>query len=289
MPELPEVEVVKRSLDNKVKNLIVRNVKINDGRLRFLITEKKLKKIIGLKIKKIKRRSKFLLFFFNKETTMLVHLGMTGKFFFENKQKKTFKTSFYYKMNKEKDTKYNRVIFYLNKNQKLIYNDVRKFGFIKVLKNENINLNSHLINLGPEPFEKSFNSEYFKKYIQNRNRDIKNVLMDQKFISGIGNIYANEILFLSRLKPSRKAKLIKPYEVKRIIKFTKSILSRSIKQGGSSIKDFSSSNKKKGSFQQYFNVYGKKGEICPIVNCKNKIIKIMISNRSAFYCSKCQK
>ena len=289
MPELPEVEVVKRSLDNKVKNLIVKNVKINDGRLRFLITEKKLKKIIGLKIKKIKRRSKFLLFFFNKETTMLVHLGMTGKFFFENKQKKTFKTSFYYKMNKEKDTKYNRVIFYLNKNQKLIYNDVRKFGFIKVLKNENINLNSHLINLGPEPFARSFNSEYFKKYIQNRNRDIKNVLMDQKFISGIGNIYANEILFLSRLKPSRKAKLIKPYEVKRIIKFTKSILSRSIKQGGSSIKDFSSSNKKKGSFQQYFNVYGKKGEICPSVNCKNKIIKIMISNRSAFYCSKCQK
>ena len=289
MPELPEVEVVKRALDNKVKNLIVKNVKINDGRLRFLITEKKLKKIIGLKIKKIKRRSKFLLFFFNKETTMLVHLGMTGKFFFENKQKKTFKTSFYYKMNKEKDTKYNRVIFYLNKNQKLIYNDVRKFGFIKVLKNENINLNSHLINLGPEPFARSFNSEYFKKYIQNRNRDIKNVLMDQKFISGIGNIYANEILFLSRLKPSRKAKLIKPYEVKRIIKFTKSILSRSIKQGGSSIKDFSSSNKKKGSFQQYFNVYGKKGEICPSVNCKNKIIKIMISNRSAFYCSKCQK
>ena len=289
MPELPEVEVVKRSLDNKVKNLIVRNVKINDGRLRFLITEKKLKKIIGLKIKKIKRRSKFLLFFFNKETTMLVHLGMTGKFFFENKQKKTFKTSFYYKMNQEKDTKYNRVIFYLNKNQKLIYNDVRKFGFIKILKNENINLNSHLINLGPEPFEKSFNSEYFKKYIQNRNRDIKNVLMDQKFISGIGNIYANEILFLSRLKPSRKAKLIKLYEVKRIIKFTKSILSRSIKQGGSSIKDFSSSNKKKGSFQQYFNVYGKKGKICPSVNCKNKIIKIMISNRAAFYCSKCQK
>ena len=116
MPELPEVEVVKRSLDNKVKNLIVRNVKINDGRLRFLITEKKLKKIIGLKIKKIKRRSKFLIFFFNKETTMLVHLGMTGKFFFEDKQKKTFKTSFYYKLNQKKDTKYNRVIFYLNKN-----------------------------------------------------------------------------------------------------------------------------------------------------------------------------
>ncbi len=289
MPELPEVEVVKRSLDIRVKNLIVRNVKINDGRLRFLITEKKLKKIIGLRIKKIKRRSKFLLFFFNKRITMLVHLGMTGKFFFEDKQKKIYKTSFYYKINQEKDNRYNRVIFYLNKNRKLIYNDIRKFGFIKILKNVDLDLNSHLINLGPEPFEKNFNSEYFENYIRHRNRDIKDVLMDQKFISGIGNIYANEILFSSRLKPSRKAKLIKPHEIKRIIKFTKSILSRSIKLGGSSIKDFTSSNKKKGSYQQYFNVYGKKGEICPSSNCKNKIIKIMISNRAAFYCSKCQK
>ena len=289
MPELPEVEVVKRSLDIRVKNLIVRNVKINDGRLRFLITEKKLKKIIGLRIKKIKRRSKFLLFFFNKRITMLVHLGMTGKFFFEDKQKKIYKTSFYYKINQEKDNRYNRIIFYLNKNRKLIYNDIRKFGFIKILKNVDLDLNSHLINLGPEPFEKNFNSEYFENYIRHRNRDIKDVLMDQKFISGIGNIYANEILFSSRLKPSRKAKLIKPHEIKRIIKFTKSILSRSIKLGGSSIKDFTSSNKKKGSYQQYFNVYGKKGEICPSSNCKNKIIKIMISNRAAFYCSKCQK
>ena len=128
-----------------------------------------------------------------------------------------------------------------------------------------------------------------KKYIQNRNRDIKNVLMDQKFISGIGNIYANEILFLSRLKPSRKAKLIKLYEVKRIIKFTKSILSRSIKQGGSSIKDFSSSNKKKGSFQQYFNVYGKKGYKCSNTDCIGKVKKIVITNRASFFCPMCQK
>ena len=289
MPELPEVEVVKRSLTNKTQNLIVKAVKINDGRLRYKINRNKIKKIIGLKFKKISRRSKYLLFFFNKDIVMLVHLGMTGKFFFVNSKRRKYKTSFYYDLNEDKDKKHDRIIFDLSNNQKLIYNDIRKFGFIKILKNVDLDLNSHLINLGPEPFEKNFNSEYFENYIRHRNRDIKDVLMDQKFISGIGNIYANEILFSSRLKPSRKAKLIKPHEIKRIIKFTKSILSRSIKLGGSSIKDFTSSNKKKGSYQQYFNVYGKKGEICPSSNCKNKIIKIMISNRAAFYCSKCQK
>ena len=133
MPELPEVEVVKRSLNNKVQNLIIKEVKINDARLRYPIDKKEITKVIGLKLKKIKRRSKFLLFFFNQNTVMLVHLGMTGKFFFLNEKNIKFKTSFYYNINDEKDRKHDRVEFFLSKNQKLIYNDVRKFGFIKFL------------------------------------------------------------------------------------------------------------------------------------------------------------
>ena len=134
MPELPEVEVVKRSLINKTQNLIVKAVKIKDGRLRYKIDRSKIKKIIGLKFKKISRRSKYLLFFFNKDVVMLVHLGMTGKFFFINRQKTKYKTSFYYNINEDKDKKHDRIIFNLSNNQKLIYNDIRKFGFIKFLK-----------------------------------------------------------------------------------------------------------------------------------------------------------
>jgi len=114
MPELPEVEVVKRSLTNKVQNLIIKNVTINDDRLRYRIEKKKIRKIIGLKIKKIERRSKFLLFFFNKPIIMLVHLGMTGKFFYINKKNTKFKTSFYYNINYTKEKKYNRVVFSFN-------------------------------------------------------------------------------------------------------------------------------------------------------------------------------
>ena len=289
MPELPEVEVVKRSLNNKVQNLIIKEVKINDGRLRYRINKNEIRKIIGLKIKKIERRSKYLLFFFNQNIVMLVHLGMTGKFFFINKKNTKFKTSFYYKINSNKDQTHDRVIFLLKGNQKLIYNDIRKFGFIKFFNKKNLNKNLHLNNLGPEPLRQEFNFNYFKNYIAGKNRKIKDIFMDQKFVSGIGNIYANEILFSSKVKPNRKAKNLESSEIKKIIKFTKNILKNSIKLGGSSIKDFSNSNGKKGSFQQFFNVYGKKGETCSNKNCKNKIIRSTISLRATFYCSKCQK
>ena len=122
-----------------------------------------------------------------------------------------------------------------------------------------------------------------------KERTIKDILMDQKFISGLGNIYVNEILFFSGIRPEKKIKSLSNDEIKKIIKFTKKIILKAIKLGGSSIKDFSSSSGKKGSFQQHFSVYGKKDDKCSNKNCANVITKIVISNRASFYCSKCQK
>ena len=289
MPELPEVEVVKRSLTRKVQNLIIQKVNIKDSKLRYHIDKNKFRKITGLRIKKIERKSKFLLFFLNKNFIMMVHLGMTGKFFFVDRKNTKLKTSFYYNIDYKKEKKYDRVEFILNKNQKLIYNDVRKFGFIKLLRNKKYKNNFHLKHLGPEPLKNTFNYTYFKNYIKGRSRVIKDILMDQKFVSGLGNIYANEILFLSKVKPSRKVKNLKEFELKKIINFTKEVLKNAIELGGSSIKDFSSSNGKKGSFQQHFNVYGKKGAACSNTTCKSIIVKSSISNRSTFFCDNCQK
>ena len=289
MPELPEVEVVKRSLTNKTQNLIVKAVKINDGRLRYKIDRDKIKKIVGLKFKKISRRSKYLLFYFNKDIVMLVHLGMTGKFFFVNRKRTKYKTSFYYDINENKDKKHDRIIFELSNNQKLIYNDIRKFGFIKFYNQANLEQNIHLKYLGPEPLSSKFNIRYFKNYIEGRQRVVKNILMDQRFISGLGNIYVNEILFFSGVKPSKKIKKLSDLEIQKIIKFSKKIISKAIILGGSSIKDFSSGSGKKGSFQQHFSVYGKKDENCSKVKCLGKIKKIVIANRASFFCNKCQK
>ena len=219
---------------------------------------------------------------------MLVHLGMTGKFIFVNKNKK-FKTSFYYDLDQNKDKKHDRIIFFLQDKKKLIYNDVRKFGFFKFLEKDKYESNAHLINLGPEPLKKNFNLNYLKNYVYKRNRSIKNILMDQKCVSGLGNIYVNEILFFSGVKPSRKVKSLKDFELKNIVKNTKKILRNSIKLGGSSIKDFSSDDGKMGKFQQYFSVYGREGKNCSNVDCNKVVFRTVISNRATFFCKKCQK
>ena len=148
--------------------------------------------------------------------------------------------------------------------------------------------NFHINKLGPEPLGKNLDFNYFKNYILGRKRNIKDILMDQQCISGLGNIYVNEILFKSKIKPHRKVSSLKDFEINEIIKNIKKILKNSIKLGGSSIKDFSS-DKGKGSFQQYFNVYGRKGLNCSNIDCNERIMRTVISNRATFFCRKCQK
>ncbi len=288
MPELPEVEVVKKSLDKAVTNKTIKRIKIHDVNLRYKINKMEVKKVNGLKILRIKRRSKYLIFFFNKNLAMLFHLGMTGKFIIIKKNIQKQKTSFYYEINKT-NSKHDRLEFLFSNKLKLIYNDVRKFGFVKFFSAKNISKNPHLNLLGPEPLDNKFNLIYFKKYLVGRKRNIKDLLMDQKFVSGIGNIYANEILFLSRIMPTRKVSSLKIKELKKILIFTKKVLKKAIFLGGSSIKDFSNVSGKKGKFQQIFKVYGKIGHNCSNSDCTGLIKKIVIANRASFLCSKCQK
>jgi len=287
MPELPEVEVVKKSLENKLKNLWIKRVNINNNKLRYKIDNKEFYKLKGQKVISIQRRSKYLLINLTKDTTILVHLGMTGKFFIIENNKKN-KTSFYYSL-KKNDTKHDHLIFFFNKKTKLVYNDVRKFGFIKIYSSKDILNCKHLISLGPEPLSKNFNLSYFSKYILTKKTDIKILLMNQKFVAGLGNIYCNEILFLCKIKPTRSIKKINTQEIKKIIKFTKSILKKSIFLGGSSIKNFSSTEGQSGNFQQKFNVYNKEKAACNRLKCLGIIKKLYIANRSSFFCPNCQK
>ena len=287
MPELPEVEVVKKSLENKLKNLTINSVNVNNNKLRYKINKKEFSKIKSQKIISIQRRSKYLIINLKNNSTILVHLGMTGKFFIIDNNKK-YKTSFYYSL-KKNDTKHNHLTFFFNNKVKLIYNDVRKFGFIKIYPSEDIYNCKHLVSLGPEPLSNNFNSDYFKKYILNKKIKIKDLLMDQKFVSGLGNIYCNEVLFLSKIRPTRSVKKINLREIKKIIKFIQKILKLAISLGGSSIKNFSDTKGQYGNFQQKFNVYGRENTICSRSKCLGSIKKVYTSNRSSFFCPKCQK
>ena len=199
---------------------------------------------------------------------------------------KIFKTSFYYNLDIPK--KHNHIYFILNNGLVLIYNDIRRFGFFKLYNTTNLYKIKFLRKLGLEPFSKNLNFSYFKKIIQNRKKNIKNLLMDQTFISGLGNIYVNEVLFMSRIQPLRSCKSLNKQEIKSLILNIKKILKFSISKGGASIKDFKSTSGKSGNFQQFFYVYGKKNENCSRIPCVGKIEKIFISNRSSFYCKKCQ-
>jgi len=287
MPELPEVEVVKKSLESKLKNLIIKRVFINNNNLRYKIDDKKFSKIKNFKIISIKRRSKYLLINLDQNLTILSHLGMTGKFYILNKNKK-YKTSFYYSMKKH-DSKHDHLTIYLNKGYKLIYNDIRKFGFIKLFKSHNVYECIHLKHLGPEPLTKNFNKSYATKFFLNKKIKIKDLLMNQKFIAGLGNIYCNEILFLCRISPNRIVEKINKQEQIKIVKFTKKILKKSISQGGSSIKNFVSAEGENGNFQQTFNVYNRERKKCKTKKCQGIIKKITTSGRSSFFCARCQK
>ena len=288
MPELPEVEVVKKSLEDKLKNLTIKRVFINNNKLRYRINNKKFYKIKGLKIESVQRRSKYLLINLSQDLTILAHLGMTGNFFIVDGNNKKYKTSFYYSI-KKNESKHDHITLYLNKGFKLIYNDIRKFGFLKLFESKNVLQCKHLKLLGPEPLTKEFNLKYISKCLLYRKKTIKDLLMDQKFIAGIGNIYCNEVLFLSKIKPYRISCSIKKKELINVIRYTKKILKNSIMQGGSSIKNFADTEDKSGNFQKDFNVYNREKEKCKTKKCLGFIKKIYISSRSSFFCPRCQK
>jgi len=286
MPELPEIEIVKRSLFKKINKAKIVNMKIINRNLRYKIPHILSKKLTNEKILKISRRSKYLIFHF-KNKLLLVHFGMSGKFLIvRSKDNKMFKTSFYYDLNIL--AKHNHIYFVLNNGLILIYNDVRRFGFFKLFENIKLKEIIYLKKLGPEPFSVLFCIKYVQKFIKNRKKNIKNLLMDQTFVSGLGNIYANEALFLSKIHPLRQCSNLERKSIKNLIYNIRRVLKISINQGGSSIKDFKNAYGKSGNFQQFFNVYGQENKNCSRISCKGKIKKISISNRSSFYCNSCQ-
>ena len=287
MPELPEIEIVKRSLFKMINKAKIISIKVYNRNLRYKLNKNVTQKLINEKILKISRRSKYLIFHF-KKFFLLVHLGMTGKFFIiRTKDNAIFKTSFYYDLNIPR--KHNHIYFVLNNGLVLIYNDIRRFGFFKIFNNKDLNKINFLKKLGLEPFDTQFNLNYFKNFSKSRKKNIKNLLMDQTFVSGLGNIYVNEVLFMSKILPLRSCNNLSKIEINTLILNIKKILRFSISKGGSSIRDFKNTSGKIGNFQQFFHVYDQENKNCSRNSCKGKIKRIIVSNRSSFFCNKCQK
>ena len=287
MPELPEVEVIRQSLDKKIKQKKIKKVIVRNRSLRFKIPSNFESFLRGLKIIKIDRFSKYLILYLSNSHYCLIHLGMSGTVHLVAQNKKSFltNTSFYNSPNLPKKHNHIEVIF---ENFKIIYNDPRRFGFFQIIENSSL-LKKRFAHLGPEPFNSKFNLDYVFSFFKKKEKNIKNYLLDQNFVSGIGNIYANEILFLCKINPNKKVYLLKKKDCKKIINISKKVLIGAIKKGGSSIKDFKNLSGKKGSFQKTFKVYERTGLNCKRPKCLGIIQKKIISNRSSFYCNICQK
>ncbi|QJC38325.1 bifunctional DNA-formamidopyrimidine glycosylase/DNA-(apurinic or apyrimidinic site) lyase [Enterobacteriaceae endosymbiont of Donacia marginata] len=272
MPELPEVEVIKNVIKPFLKGKIINYSIIRTKKLRYMIPIN-IFKIKNQKILDVKRRGRYIIIILFKNT-IIIHLGMTGILSIINNKNNIF----YHK--------HDHIDLIINNNFTLRYTDIRKFGFW-LWENKNYKKNIFLKKLGPEPLENNFNSLYLYNYTKKKNIYIKILLMDNSIVTGIGNIYANESLFLSKISPFRISNTLNIKEITILTRNIKSILYRSIKYGGSTISNYKLPNHNIGNFSQYFLVYGRKNKLCKI--CKTQIIRKIQRNRSTFFCCKCQK
>ena len=286
MPELPEVEVTRRTLLKFIENKVIKNIKINNPNLRFKIPANFKKNVTGQKIIKVLRRSKYILIYLKNDYVMIAHLGMSGKFLIKNNYSKDFlKTSYY---SNEFSSKHNHLEFFFSNNLKVIYNDPRRFGFFLLDKISKLDVNKFLSKLGPEPLGKDLKKDYLILKTKATQRTIKTLLMDQRFISGIGNIYANEILFLAKIRPNKISSKLSLVDIGRLHPSIGKVLKRALKLGGSSIKDFKSSVGEKGRFQNEFKVYDRKDLKCLRTGCSGQIARVVSQGRASFFCNECQ-
>ena len=259
MPELPEVETVKESLKLRLSNKkIIRARVLWDNIIAYPNKDEFIKEIANQTISDVKRRGKFLMFDLD-DYFLLSHLRMEGKYFFK-------------KIGDSID-KHEHVIFELDNNTELRYRDTRKFGKMYLIKKEDIDKIGPLVELGLEPWDNKLTSKYLLDKFKNKRLPIKTVLLDQSIIVGIGNIYADEILFLCKINPLKKCNLITEEEA--------------IKMGGTTIRTYSSVDGVHGLFQKELLVHGKDKDTCP--ECNTKIEKIRVGGRGTYYCPNCQK
>tara|TARA_B110000196_G_C21094880_1_gene639505 strand:- start:302 stop:1114 length:813 start_codon:yes stop_codon:yes gene_type:complete len=270
MPELPEVETTIRSL-NILKNKKVTNLNIYTKKLRYPVPLNRLQKLKKSKLINIRRISKYIVLDFNNSYTLVIHLGMSGRLRLANKNTTL--------------VKHDHIVCKFNKNFCLFFNDPRKFGFIDFVETSKINELTYIMKLGIDALDKKLSTNYLFDQIKKTNVLIKQVLLNQHIVCGIGNIYASEILFDAKISPFIKGKDLNKSQITTILKSTKKILKKAIKYGGSSINDYVSPDGTLGNFQNSFKVYGKEG-----LRVKGKKIeKVVLYGRSTFFCSEIQK
>jgi formamidopyrimidine-DNA glycosylase len=273
VPELPEVETVRRDLTQHLLGLRINAVRVLDPRvIRGMAAPKFIEGLTGRTITDISRRGKAIVCRLDNGWYFIVQLMMTGQLV-------------HLRILPDAPLKETKVVFELSNGSYLNYNDQRLFGRLTLYKKlEDV---KHLSILGPEPFDASFNPQFIKESLKRRNMAIKTVLMDHTFVAGIGNIYASEILFRSGINPKKPSRRLKLDEIERMHKMTLEVLDEAITHRGSSMRNYRDGFGQKGNFNKLIKVYAREGEKCE--RCRAPILKIVQGGRSTFFCKNCQK
>ncbi|PIR68380.1 hypothetical protein COU49_01535 [Candidatus Nomurabacteria bacterium CG10_big_fil_rev_8_21_14_0_10_35_16] len=298
MPELPEVENLRRGLNKNILGQKIIKIKVSKPKLvsgkgnTRTASIKKVKefkqKLKGEIFKTIERRAKNLIFRMRSGKIILVHLKMSGQFVYQSKSnKKTIVGGHPIELSEKIiPNKHTHIILELKKGT-LYYNDTRMFGYVLYYPNEKeFEKENHFISLGLEPFDKNFTLQYFQEALKTKKGKIKSVLMEQKIVTGLGNIYADESLFEAKIRPDRSASSLKKQEVIRLYSAILRIMRRAIQIGGSSVATYRLLDNTRGNYAREHKVYGKAGKSC--TRCKNTLKKTIIQNRTTVFCPKCQ-
>ena len=288
MPELPEVETVRRGLAPAMEGASIRHVEVRDRRLRWPIVKGFEQRITGTTVEGLGRRAKYLLADLSSGDVLIMHLGMSGSF----RVGKDAKPGVYYH-ERSKSTAHDHVVFHMSNGESVTFNDPRRFGSMKLVPRAKLKQEPLLRNLGPEPLGNEFDAAMLATACAGKKTSLKAALSDQRVVAGLGNIYVCEALYRARLSPKRMASTIadrngKPNaRAQALVDAIKAVLNDAIKAGGSSLRDHRRADGSLGDFQHNFQVYDREGQPCP--SCKGKVKRIVQNGRSTFYCPACQK
>lgn len=288
MPELPEVETIKRDLEKKIIGTrIINFIDLWPKTLKGIKAPDFKKKVIGQKLVKVTRRAKLIIIKLENNLNLVFHMKMTGHLLIEPDTRKIDSDGNWVRKEgalKDPYNQYIRAVFWLDNNKIIAFSDLRKFGYIKLLTS--IQLNLVTSEFGPEPFSVDFKASYLQKKFSKKRIAIKKALLDQKIIAGIGNIYADEILYRAAIHPETQANKISVKEIDKIIILTRKILGDSIEARGTSTSDYRDTDGQQGKYMNKLKVYGKKGSLCD--KCQTEIEKIKVGARGTYFCPKCQ-
>ena len=283
MPELPEVETVRAGIDPVMSGATIKRADVRRPDLRWPFPARMAERLTGAKVLGLRRRSKYILADLSTSETLIIHLGMSGRILISGDALGQFHHDH------PAPEKHDHVVIDMDNGARITFNDPRRFGAMDL--GDTATLEDHWLikDIGPEPLGNTFNEAYLIERLKTRNSPIKTVLLDQKLVAGLGNIYVCEVLHRTGISPVRKASRISSKRTATLVPAIRTVLGEAIAAGGSSLRDYKQADGELGYFQHTFRVYDREGAPCPTPDCKGQIARIVQSGRSSFYCPSCQR